>query len=345
MFSGNCVSDEVYYVSGAKFLLYKLGLVPVFSPPIKTSIETISGTVVISVSEAGNSMLNILTTYDWRNLEHPALAKLLIGALLLASSGSLVVARLVVLFFSLLAFFVLSFAVLKLRGWAGAVALGVFLLFDWTAVHFTYLLVLDTFMLMFLMLSTALFLDGRKWRSLAFLSLSVACKEVGLLASLAFAIYLYLRGRERDALLFFLVPVLALGASYSVNFLVASPHDVLKALSGLGVVEDPFACKLACFLGLRIAWGPFLFYPFFIWVWFAGMLVRIAEGREDSTLLPYFIGFLFIAGTVVISLARSVYVYYYAPVVLLSVFPLSDVVTYLKKARNRKGARNESRKA
>lgn len=185
-------------------------------------------------------------------------------------------------------------------------------------------------MIAFLLLSLSFFLSKRRG-TLLFLSLAVASKEIAVIFTFPFALFLYLcRKEKRRAISYIIVPVIALLLSYMLNLIFASPIEIINKIRGMVWVFDPFACKNLCLFSLKEEWGPFILFPFLVWIWLFGVVVKMMEKKEDEWIVPYFLAIIYILCITFISFSRAVYIYYYAPIVCLTAVPFADVFLFCK---------------
>lgn len=323
IFSSNFIFDEVYYVTASRYIYHLLGLYPEFHKPIEANITKSGNTIIIEASANSLPVLNIgLSSYNWINIEHPILGKLIIGALLLATGDNLVLVRIILLACSLLVLFFFSRKVVLKYGSMSLVGMAIVALFDWVYYHFTYLAVLDTLMIASLLVTLYFLIDERYLTSVAFMSLSVAFKEVAMVFAVGVFLYMTLRRKWKKSLMFLLVPLVALLASYGANAVFTDLRTVLNALTGLTLVLDPFACTNLCLLPLEYVWGIFKLYTPLVWIYFVGVLcLALKESKKgslsDAEYIPYFMAFVYILFLAVVALKRAIYPFYYAPLIAM----------------------------
>lgn len=328
IFSTAMLGDECYYIQAAGLLVEKIAGAAAL--PYAVSIEVVNGTPTLNV-EVGQEGIGFLhlCIADYRNLEHPGFAKLVYGAVLSLAGGYLPALRLFLLVASAVSYGLLAYVLAGRCGWRAVPGLAVLLVFDKLAVYLSYLAFLDTPMLVFLNCGIALYLLKRKRLSLVLLSLAAACKSTGLVLALPIALS-ELRGSGlRRGLVFALVPALALGASYSINLLLASPQEVLlQVLSMLSIVGD--ACRSPfCLFALEEVFGGMVLYPPLLWLWFVALVLMAATGEEtlfSEDRVPASVAAVNILFTMIVWLRRPVYVYYYLPAVALLPFAVAIII-------------------
>lgn len=331
LFSPRYISDEIYYVSAGKYFMYRFGVLPEFKPPVSVVALTINGTTVFRCTPLESEAIGITIcalSYNWANIEHPALGKIIYGALI-CLLRNLILLRMAVLTFSSITFAFFFYTLISRYGLMGVVSIAVFLLLDGAVHHFTYLIFLDTLMLAFLILSVTMLLKGNRLATIP-LALAAASKEVAIIFAIPFSLTFLLRRERALALTCFLAMAAALALSFALNLIAASPSQIIEMVIGMGRIVDPYACKYACLLSLREEWGMITLYPALLWLWFIGAAVKMREryGR-DIWLLPYFVSLTNIAFVVLISLIRSVYIFYYLPALALSPVVIADIADAL----------------
>lgn len=323
------VSDEVYYVPAGRFLVSRLlGLN--YTPPYEVVVTAgESGTIHVNVTvhDPGVLPVNLLAVVDWRNLEHPAFAKLVYGAVLEATGGSIVSLRVALLLFSAVAYGLLAYVLVSRWRLLGVVGLAVFLIVDRLFVYFTFLVFLDTLMMAFFAVGLSLYLLGRRRGGLLALSLSAACKAPALALIVPFAIAERRRSGLWGALAFIVAPALALLASYGLNLVFASPQELARAVLGVARIRDWACFTPVCFFAMSEQWGLMELHPPMLWLWLLLPVLLALSGRRDvgEEYLPLFIALFNILFVTVVSLSRAVYVYYYLPAVSLTPYAVAYV--------------------
>ncbi|MEM2734566.1 MAG: hypothetical protein QXJ19_07400 [Candidatus Bathyarchaeia archaeon] len=333
LFSPRYISDEVYYVPAGKYFMYKFGFLPEFKPPVSVTVREVGGTSIFDCipleSEAAGIVIRA-SAYNWANIEHPAFAKLVYGVLICAL-GKLILLRLFLLAFSSVLFAFFFYTLISEYDIFGVISISVFLLLDGVVYHFTYLAFLDTLMLSLLLLSVSMFLRGNMYAAIP-LALTAASKETAVVFTIPFSIFLFLRGKRRWALIYLFAVICACALSFALNMVAASPSQIVETIFGMSRIFDPYACKNICLLSLREEWGIFILYPALLWLWLAGIVIKLREepGRE-TWLLPYLISLTNMAFVASASFLRSVYVFYYAPALALSPILIADLTKYFVK--------------
>ena len=344
LFSDGFVFDEIYYVTSARYIYHRLGLYSGFRPPIVGNTTVYNNTIIIDVS-VSSGLITIpinLGRYNWLNVEHPILGKIVIGAILLASGDSLVLTRIALLAFSAITVFLFSRRVLEKYGLLSLVGMALVAALDWCYYHFTYLAVLDTLMIDCILISLYFLLDGRYREGIIFMSLSIAFKEIAVAFALGLVLYMVLRGRGRDAITLLLASATALAIGYGLYTVFVPLHMVVGSLISLASIVDPFACKNLCLTGLEYTWGMFKLYTPLVWLWFAGLACLAVEERvkgevENSKYIPFSVALVYILFVVFIGYKRAIYPFYYAPLIILlpTITPsfsiLADIFLCLKR--------------
>lgn len=333
IFQERLLFDEFYYVTSARYIMYKLGLTSGFEPPIVTRVRLENNTYIVDVTVNSNvSFINLFTgSYNWFNLEHPVLAKLLIGVLILFYD-SLVFIRLALLSVFLFSLALIIYERVKRRIIAPVAGFLTILFMDWVSVHFMYLAVLDTIMLVFLLLS--IFMLHRKHYALSIIFLSFACasKEIAIVFTIPYIVYFGATGSKDKAWLSLLLPISFLGGSYAFYLAFIEPGELIASICGLGTIHDPFACNNLCLLGLIEKWGLFTLFTPLIWLWLIGLLVFIVSNRDRNAdpedYFPYFLFLTYFLVVVLLAFKRSIYPYYYAPLTLLVFYPVETIVSF-----------------
>lgn len=336
VFYGRYISDEFYYVPASNLLVGRMfGLN--YTLPYVIEVIDVNGTPTISISVVAHGLPTLfIPLIDWRNLEHPGFAKFVFG-LIYSAVGGLHGLRLTLLAVSAVAYGVFTYAVTRryhLKGIAGVAA---FLLVDRLAVHYTYLVFLDTLMVSLLLVACSMYMLGRRRMSLVFLSLSAACKMTGLLPALAFAGAEYKESRSiRKAALFVVVPALGLLLSYGINLGIASPSEIVRAVLGIATVKE-FACGTPlCLFALEEPWGFITLTPPLLWLWVAVLMVKALDGERELVNrdnLALNIALLNVLFTTAVSVSRAIYVFYYLPAVSLVPVAVAELVEYLYRFR------------
>ncbi|MEM1587282.1 MAG: hypothetical protein QXX99_07550 [Candidatus Bathyarchaeia archaeon] len=330
LFSPRYISDEIYYVSAGKYFMHKLGVLPEFKPPISAGIITTNGTVTFDYMPLESEAVGIsvrASSYNWANIEHPALAKIVYGALI-CILRNIILLRFALLIFSLVIFSLFFYTLISKYDMLGVASVAIFLLLDGVVHHLTYLAFLDTLMLALLVLSITMFLRGDKRAVIPFMFMA-ASKEVAVVFAIPFSLFLFLRREVRWALIYIFVATYACAFSFALNIVAASPFQIIETVAGMSRIIDPYTCKSACLLSLREEWGMFILHPALLWLWFPGLAVKMKERpKQDVWLLPYFLSLTSIIFVALVSLIRSVYVFYYAPALALSPIAIADIIKY-----------------
>lgn len=330
------ISDESYYVVSSKLLTSRIFGFN-YTPPYTVNLTVNNGTTTISISVGEWKYPAIgVPVYDWRNLEHPGLAKLIYGVIYIIT-GSLPGLRIALLLLSSIAYGVFAYAVVKKYWLHGVLALAVFLLVDKLVVHFTYLVFLDTLMITLLLLAVAAYMLGKRRISLVFLSLSAMCKIPGAVPALAFAGVEYKKHGLKKALLFLVVPTVALIASYGINMVFASPTEVINAVRSISTVRDYTSCATPlCLFALEEQWGFLVLTPPLIWLWIILLVARSLASEKELLMeknIVLLVSLLNILFTVVTAITRAIYVFYYLPAAALSPVAVAELVEYLYRSR------------
>jgi len=331
IFSDYLVSDEVYYVTSAKYILHLLNLLPEFKPPVESTYRVENGTILINatVNERMYGINLLGGEYNWLNLEHPITVKL-IYALIYLPTRSVVAIRIVQLAFSAVVLFLLFKHLVSKYGLKAVTPIVLVLLLDGTYYHLTYLAFLDTLMLDVLLLGVYFVLTGRRLLGAAMIAMTPLFKEVGLVFAFAAVLYFYLLDELRIVRVVLVASVLSVLAGYAPYLLFADPQQVLRSVGAAMGIADPFACKYLCMFTLRYRWSAFDFCSAFLWIWIAGIAalalkVRRGLAVEREELLPYFISLVTVLFFSMVQFVRAVYPFYFAPVVVLSIFPAKDL--------------------
>ena len=332
------VSDELYYVTAARYILYRLGLAGEFTPPFEVEVAGGDGTIVVYATlHGGFAVVDLVwSEWHWLNPEHPLTGKLVYG-LILSVCGCIARARLVVLAFSLASLGVLVYTLTRRCGVGVAVCTLPVLAVDWVYVHLTYLLVLDTLVLALLLYSLAAAYRGRYSLALAPLTLACSVKGFAVVYAIAYTLFYALLGRWRLALAATTLPLLALAAGYAGNLAFAEPGEVVEAIRNMMGVVDPLAHRRLWLLGVWSEWGVFRLFTPLVWVWFAGVASLALTRRRINPVdaLPYLLTLTCIIAVTLLACVRAVYPYYYATAVALSPIPLWHTVTALATLHRR----------
>jgi hypothetical protein len=338
IFDDALLFDEYYYVTSGRYIFHLLGVIENFTPPIETEVQISNNTIFVNATLHTKVLfLDIFSgTYNWLNLEHPILGKLVIGILILITD-SLPAMRTVMLMATLTSIWLLLYVLYKRYGLAVLPGVIVFLLFDWVAVHFMYLGVLDTLMLLSLVVSIAFLFRGNPKLSIAFLSLAAAFKEIAVLFTVPYALYFGFKKTYRYSVYALLLPAIFLAASYGAYMYFTDLESILLGIKGLGHVEDASACTYFCLASLEFKWGLFKLYTPLIWIWWVAVVIVILKHGDDKIidpleLFPYYLALTYMLAVVILDFKRAVYPFYYAPLTLLVVFPLKDLFVHLRSA-------------
>lgn len=326
------ISDEYYYVTASSVLISRL-LNANYTPPYTVEIVATNGTMTISVSvDSPMHPVIIVPAVDWRNLEHPGFAKLVYG-LIHHATGSLQGLRLTLLALSAAAYGLFAYAVVCRYRLKGVFGLAVFILVDRLAIHYTYLAFLDTLMNTMLLLACATYLLGKRRLSLAFLSLSAMCKIPGVVPAIAFAGAEYRRSGLRSAVLFIVVPAVALVASYGINLMLATPGEIATAVLRIATLKGYTSCSTPlCLFAIEEEWGVAVLSPVLIWLWILVLFARALSGESvliGERNLPLNVAILSILFTVATAAVRAIYVFYYLTPVALAPVAVAELVEHL----------------
>jgi len=331
-------SDEVYYITSANYLLHLAGIIRNFTPPptpfsnVSISIESTGETprvyISVNLSEPAGWIMIFPNNQniDWLGAGHPMLAKLVYGVL--ANTVGIVAGRFVLLAVSAATLFLFLREIVRRYRLYSVPAIAVFVAFANVYPHLMYLYFLDTLMLVFLLLSAWSIMRGRHAAAAAFMALAAASKEAATIYLLPAIGLEMLRGNRKATALFIAGLVAGLIAAYAPYILFAAPDVLVREVTTMATVKDPYACRALCLLdGFTVRWGIFKLYVVFLWIWFAApILVRQAE-RELQSL--YFSGIGSILMFALLGFSRSIYVFYYAFLEPLSVIPLSSTAKIL----------------
>ncbi|MEM4787873.1 MAG: hypothetical protein QXV28_07840 [Ignisphaera sp.] len=328
IFSTAMLGDECYYIQASGLLMKKI--IGVDALPYNILLDVINGTPILNVEIKQNEFGFLhLCIADYRNLEHPGFAKLVYGVVLTLAGGYLPILRLFLLIASIMSYCLLVYVLANKCGWRVIPGLAVLLIIDRLTMYFSYLAFLDTLMLVFLNCGIALYLLKKKKLSLVLLSLATACKAPGLVLALPIALSEIRGSGFRRGLIFMLAPALALGASYSINLLLASPQEVLQQMfSMLNIVED--TCRSPfCLFALKEEFGGIILYPPILWLWFVALALMTITGEDtlfSEDRVPVSVAIVNILFTMIIWFKRSIFVYYYLPAVALIPFAIAIII-------------------
>lgn len=328
------ISDEVYYVKVGGYVLYRLGLLrdeptmPCDIVPAHISFE--GDTVVLDVSLPQNaSTFQLLPVPAGLGLTpvvvRPALPSLIFSLKWVAGYA---VARAVMLALSCLALATFTYALIRRYGPLSSVAVATVYAVDGLAFRLSYVMMLDSPMVSFTLLASSALMLGRRRLAILFLSLSAASKEVGLIPVAAFALYELVGRRSlRGAVVVSAAGAASLVLSYLLNVIVAPVETVVYSLLHPPITFDA-TCRDLCLLQLYSEWGVFSLFTPFVWVWVVASLLRgLREKRDDDPVNAVYATSLFVVLFVaLVSTARAVYNFYYAPCVALSPIAVVDVV-------------------
>lgn len=332
------ISDEFYYVPASNLLISRiLGLN--YTPPYVIEVVNVNGTPTISISVVEQLPVLHIPLLDWRNLEHPGFAKLVYG-LIYNLAGGLHGLRLTLLVASAVAYGVFAYAVTSRYRLKGVAGVAVFLLVDKLAIHYTYLVFLDTLMMLLLLVAYTMYVLGKMKLSVAFLSLSAMCKVPGLVPALAFTVAEYRRSRSvAKALPFIVAPAVSLALSYCINLVFASPSEITRAVLGAATVKE-YACSTPlCLFTLEEPWGILVLTPPLLWLWLAILVVKVLAGEREivnEENLALSIALLNMLFTVTVSASRAIYVFYYLPAVSLTPVAVATLIEYLYRLRQKR---------
>jgi len=331
IFNDGLISDEIYYVTSAKYILYSLGLLPEFKPPVESTFKVENGTIVINATANENIYgINLLGgMYNWLNLEHPIAVKLIYSAIYFLTR-SVVSIRFVQLVISLAVLFLLFRYFVSRYSLKAVIPIAILILLDGTYYHLTYLAFLDTLMLNLLLLGIYFVLKKKHMIGVILIGLTPLFKEVGIVFVFATMLYFYLLNDSKTVKLALAVSMLSIVVGYGSYLLFADPQQVLRAIGSIAGIMDPFACKYLCMFTLRYRWSAFDFYSFFLWIWIAGIValslkLRCGFAIEREELLSYFIALVYMLFLAFVQFMRSIYPFYFAPFIVLSIFPAKDV--------------------
>lgn len=336
VFHEGYISDEMYYVPVGGRLLQALGVVkdiaPVVYNVIPASFSFINGTAVVNATlgEGGGQVHTILLFGDSQRgtpfdvVVRPALPSLVYSVRWVAGFA---VARLILMTIACTSTAVFSYVLYKRYGPAAPVIVAVVYAVDGVVFRLHYVMMLDSLMLSFLQLFAACLLSGKEKLSLVFLSLSAASKEVGAVFGIATAVYELASRKPRRAVAFLLAPAAALALSYLLNVLIAPADIVVYSMMYPPIVYDD-VCRDLCLLGLYSSWGVFSLFTPFVWVWLPLSLFRwlARRGDDDPVLAVYLVSLCCILFVVLVNFVRSIYNFYYSPVVALLPAAISDIV-------------------
>jgi len=274
--------------------------------------------------------INLLAgNYSWLNTEHPIGVKF-IYAVIYFFTGSAVAIRFLQLAFSLVVLFILYRHIISEYSMRAVIPLVILLLLDGTFYHFTYLLFLDTLMLNVLLLGIYFMLKKRYSHAAFLFGLTPFFKEVAVVFVFAVLIYLYLRDDMKSLRLALATSIASIAVGYGTYLFFTTPQEIANSLLAITIIQDPFACESLCLFTLRFVWSLFDFYPLYLWIWFAGIIalalkeVKGLRVTPEET-LPYFVVIIYILFLALVQIKRSVYPFYFASAVALSVFPFKDV--------------------
>lgn len=331
LFNSQYISDEIYYVSAGKYFMYKLGVLSEFKPPVLVKTVTVNGTVAFDCTPLESEAIGVTihaVTYNWANIEHPAFAKIIYGALIYAL-GKLALLRITLLIFSSIIFAFFFYTIISKYNLLGVVSIALFFALDGVVHHFMYLAFLDTLMLTFLILSITMFLRGNKYAVLP-LAFAAASKEVAVIFTIPFSLLLFIRKEIKWVFIYFLITTCMCAFSFMLNIVAANLSQIIEVIIEMSRISDPHACKNLCLFSLRENWGMLTLYPVLLWLWFIGVVIKIKEKSiRDVWLLPYFLSLTNISFVALVSLLRSVYIFYYVPALSLSPIIIADVTKYL----------------
>ena len=333
IFREHLLFDEYHYVTAGKYIFYKLGILPDFKPPYESEITYSNNTIFINVTLHSEPVFIFIPHLrsDWYNLEHPILAKLVFGFLLF-TCNSIILTRLVLLMASTIVLLVFTYTLLKRYGVGVLMGFSILLLADWVYVHFMYLAVLDTLMIMFLVLSITLLYMRRYRLSILFLSLACAVKGIALVATISYAVYFVFTRNKRYVVASILVPLVALVLSYAVYLFFVDPMKLLSYIQGLMNIST--MRRELWILGLESTWGLFRLYTPLVWIWFPGLIAFIGLHRDEKVdpleVLPYLLSMLYLLLVVVLAFKRAIYPYYYAPLIILIAYPVKDLYCFIR---------------
>jgi len=331
IFNDNPISDEMYYITSAKYILYKFGLLSEFKPPVESTFRVENGTIVINATVNDNMCcMNLLGgEYNWLNLEHPITIKLIYSGIYFLMK-SVIAIRLVQLVVSLTILFLLFKYFISRYSLKAIIPIVILILLDGTYYHFTYLAFLDTLMISILLLGVYFVLNRRQLLGAILIGLTPLFKEIGIVFAFAILLYFYLLDEMKIVRLTLVVSILSVVIGYGLYLLFASPQQILCSIRNIVGISDPFACKYLCMFTLRYRWSAFDFCSFFLWIWIAGIVALYLKTHyrftiEREELLPYFIALVLLMFLAFVQFMRAVYPFYFAPIIALSIFPVKDV--------------------
>jgi len=334
VFSQQLLSDEIYYVTSAKYVLYLIGFIGDFTSPtaqhnVSFTVETVNGTVrmhfTVNLTEPAGWIR--LFPYvpeqstDWLGAGHPIFAKLVYGVLV--QTFGTVGGRLALLVLSAVSAFLFLRETVKRYKLYTVPAVALFVLLSGTYVHLMYLYFLDTLMIAFMLLAAWSVMRGKHSEAAAFMALAVASKEAALLYLVPLIGFELARRSRKVVALYIFGAIVGIATGYAPYLLFVSPDTVVRNVAAMVEIKDPYACRALCLLdGIEARWSLFKIYVvLFLWIWFAvPLLIKYAE--KDVVPL-YFTGLFVLLAYTLLGFRRSVYVYYYGYFEPLSVLPIA----------------------
>lgn len=337
------ISDEVYYVKVAGVILYKFGvldevpIMPVDIVPAYFSFIENESSYDVSISVPSNMQaiqLVFLPSPPPNEFPPITIRPILPSAVYTIKwlLGSFFYGRLVVLGLSLASITLFCYVLTRKYGVIAPLTIAVVYLVDGVSFRFSYMMMLDSLMLSFLILSLSFLAMNRPTLSLIFLSLSVASKEYAVVFAIAYVMYWWFGRKDiKRSITFFIVPVISVGASYLANMILVPLDKVIEGMLVHATVYD-FTCQELCLTGIYNEWGAFRLFTLFVWMWFIAIFIRYrhSSSEDDVLSVAYLISLLNIVSVLAISFIRSVYNFYYATAVSLSAIALLDIINFIR---------------
>lgn len=333
MFEDVPVSDEAYYVTAGGEFLKKVGVLPELPPTrvsvVRAPLSVGEGALEMDVAVGdANATLMIIPVPAGSPILPVVRPFIPVALYSLGWVAGLAAARAVVLAISLAALLVFCSTMSREYGPLIFAVASVVYFVDHVAFRFLYLLMLDSLMVSFALLSLAMFVAGRDRLSLLFLCLSAASKEqVLLFVSPAYFLYwLFGERNPRKAMAYLALPIASCVASYALNAIYVPPDALIPAAVGTLLVSRS-VCRDLYLLGLYREWGLFSLFTPFVWVWLPSVVAYAVNRRKaDRLSVVYAVALFNVASVMVVSLVRSVYNFYYATAVALSPVALSEML-------------------
>jgi len=322
LFHDGLVSDESYYLGFAAWLAE--------GRPLECgyNITVVNGTYSISLDLRSGGMVFLWgCPQHHMSPEHPAAAKLLFAAVY-AASHSYAAVRAAVLALSALSLYALSYTLYRASRLAPA-AMAALLLPDNTYPVLAHIAMLDGPMLSALALHMALASAGAYRASAAALAAAAAFKEYAAAFAAPAAYALYRAGDKKAAAIAIAGAAASLAAGYAVYPLIG----LSPAPASLTGVLDPNACHAACFFDPSPSWGVFSYSlnPAWVALAIAAAATLLPRGKGTPGLYPAAMCVYTVVLIEVISLARAVYVFYYAPLYIFASASVANVLAALER--------------